>query len=167
MVEKIPRDDPRAQYIATETAVDLTGLIDFVTGKNRWILSTTRSDGRPQLSLVTGTVTPDGELLVSTYPTRAKTRNVRRRPLVSVAVLGHDFNAAWMQIDGDASVDDMPSVAAADGLVEYYRCIRGDHPDWDEYRRAMADQGKSIIRIRPTRWGPISTGGFPASLFED
>ncbi len=164
-MKKIPRDDRRAQYMSSDVEVDRAGLIEFVTGRNRWVLSTTRADGRPQMSLVTGTITPEGDLLISTYPTRVKARNIRRNPLVSVAVMGDDFDASWVQIDGDAVVLDMPD--AADGLVEYFRCIKGEHPDWDEYRQAMADQGKSIIRITPTRWGPVSKGGFPPSLFED
>ena len=167
MVKKIPRDDPRAKHTSSDTTVDRDGLIGFVTGKNRWILSTTRSDGRPQMSLVTGTVTPAGDLLVSTYPSRVKTRNAKRNPQVSVAVMGDEFNGEWVQIDGEAAVADMPATEAADGLVEYFQCIKGDHPDWDEYRQAMADQGKSIIRISPTRWSPVSKGGFPPSLFED
>lgn len=164
-MKKIPREDPRAQKMSTNTVIDKAGLVEFVTGKNQWVLSTTRADGRPQMSLVTGTITPEGDLLISSYPMRAKTRNARRNPLVSVAVMGGGFDAAWVQIDGDAEVLDMPD--AADGLVEYFRCIQGDHPDWDEYRQAMSDQGKSVIRISPTRWGPVSTGGFPSELFED
>ena len=167
MVKRIARDDPRAAHMSTNVEVDRAGLIDFVTGKNRFVLATTRADGRPQMSMVTGTINPDGELLISTYPSRVKARNAKRNPLVSVAVMGDEFNDAWVQIDGEATVHDMPSPEAADGLVEYFRCIRGDHPDWDEYRQAMADQGKSIIRITPTRWSPVSTGGFPPSLFED
>ncbi len=164
MVKKIPRDDPRARYKSTNTAVDRQGLIEFVTGRNRWVLSTNRADGRPQMSLVTGTITPHGELLVATYPSRAKTRNARRNPRVSVLVMGDDFEAPWIQIDGEATVEEVPE--AGDGLVEYFRCIKGEHPDWDEYRQAMADQGKSLIRTTPTRWGPISKGGFPPELFE-
>jgi hypothetical protein len=79
-------------------------------------------------------------------------------------VLSDDFDGAWVQLDGTAEVLDMPDQAAEDGLVEYFRCISGEHPDWDEYRQAMRDQGKSLIRITPTRWGPIATGGFPARL---
>lgn len=164
-MKKIPQDDPRAKHMSTNTAVDLQGLIEFVTGNNQWVLSTTRTDGRPQMSLVTGTITAAGDLLIATYPQRVKTRNARRNPLVSVAVMGDEFNGAWVQIDGDAQVLDMPE--AGDGLVEYFKCIRGDHSDWDEYRQAMADQGKSVIRIKPTRWSPVSTGGFPPELFED
>ncbi|MFN3256457.1 MAG: PPOX class F420-dependent oxidoreductase [Ilumatobacter sp.] len=164
-MKKIPRDDPRAQRVATSDIVDLDGLIEFATDKRAFVLATTRRDGRPQMSLVTGTITPAGDLLISTYPQRAKANNARRDPNVSVLVMGGGFDAAWVQIDGDAEVIDMPD--ATDILVEYYRCISGEHPDWDEYRQAMADQNKSVIRVRPTRWGPISTGGFPPELFED
>ncbi|MEM9042419.1 MAG: hypothetical protein AAGD33_21240, partial [Actinomycetota bacterium] len=66
---------------------------------------------------------------------------------------------------GDAVVLDMPD--AEDGFVEYYRSISGEHPDWDEYRQAMADQDKCLILITPSRWGPLATGGFPPQLFED
>ena len=77
------------------------------------------------------------------------------------------FHGAWLQIDGQATVLDMPDPAAADALVEYFRCISGEHDDWDEYRQAMDDQGKSAIMIEPTRWSPVSKGGFPPELFED
>ncbi len=170
MVKKIPSDDRRAMYKSSDRRVSRDELAQFVEGKNRvkgknrWVMSTTRSDGRPQMSLVTGGMTAAGQLAVSSYPERAKVRNAKANPLVSVLVMGEDFNHEWVQIDGIATVHDMPE--ATDGLVEYYRCISGEHPDWDEYRQAMADQGKSVIMIEPTRWGPISKGGFPPSLFE-
>jgi PPOX class probable F420-dependent enzyme len=107
----------------------------------------------------------DGRLAIATYPQRVKAKNARRQPHVSVAVMGEDFDDAWVQIDGDAEVLDMPE--AADAFVEYFRSISGEHPDWDEYRQAMVDQGKCIILITPTRWSPLSKGGFPPSLFED
>ncbi|NND74317.1 MAG: PPOX class F420-dependent oxidoreductase [Ilumatobacter sp.] len=163
-MKKLPRDDRRARHMSSNIEVDLAGLVEFVTGKHHWVLATTRADGRPQMTLVTGAITGSGELLISSYPSRAKVRNAKRNPLVSVVVMGAEFNDAWVQIDGEATVDDMPE--AADGLVEYYRSISGEHPDWDEYRQAMFDQGKSVIRIAPTRWSPVSTGGFPPELFE-
>jgi PPOX class probable F420-dependent enzyme len=162
---KIPRDDPRARHIATSTVVDRAGLAAFVSDKHQWVLATTRSDGRPQMSLVTGGTTASGALAVATYPERAKARNVRRDPRVSVVVMGERFGDAWVQVDGLAQVLDMPD--AADAFVEYYRSISGEHPDWDEYRRAMSEQGKCLVVIEPTRWGPVSTGGFPPSLFEE
>ena len=164
-MQKIPRDDPRAAHMSTNTSVDREELAEFVRSRHQWVLTTTRTDGRPQMSLVTGGMTPSGDLAVSSYPERAKTRNARRDPRVSVLVLGESFGDAWVQIDGTATVLELPE--AADAFVEYYRSISGEHPDWDEYRQAMADQGKCVILIEPTRWGPVSTGGFPPSLFED
>ncbi len=162
---KIPRDDPRARHMASDVSVDEDELFAFLAGKHRWILATARADGRPQMSLVTGGVTPEGRLAIATYPERVKARNARRDPRVSVAVMGSEFHDAWVQVDGTAEVIDMPE--AADAFVAYYRCISGEHPDWDDYRRAMADQGKCLILVEPTRWSPVSTGGFPPSRFED
>jgi PPOX class probable F420-dependent enzyme len=114
------------------------------------------------MSPVSGGVDPEGRIVISTYPARAKTRNAEKHPVVSVLVLSDDWNGPWVQVDGDAEVLHMPE--AADGLVDYFRCISGEHPDWNEYREAMRIQNKSLIRITPTRWGPIATGGFPADV---
>ncbi|QDP97557.1 PPOX class F420-dependent oxidoreductase [Microlunatus elymi] len=148
--------------IATTTAVDLDHLLDFVRPRHHVILTTRRSDGAPQLSPVTAGVDASGRIVISSYPGRAKTRNAERRPQVSVLVLSDDFGGPWVQVDGEAEVLHTPE--AIDGLVDYFRCISGEHPDWDEYREAMRVQGKSLIRITPTRWGPIATGGFPADV---
>jgi PPOX class probable F420-dependent enzyme len=151
-----------ARSIATTRSVELPELLDFIRPRHRLLLATTRRDGRPQLSPVTGGVDREGRVVVSTYPSRAKTRNAEREPRVSVLVLSDDWDGPWVQVDGDAEVLHMPE--AVDGLVEYYRCIAGEHPDWDEYRGAMRKQDKSLIRVTPTRWGPIATGGFPADV---
>jgi PPOX class probable F420-dependent enzyme len=103
-----------------------------------------------------------GRIVVSTYPDRVKATNVRRNPAVSVCVLYDDWDGAWVQVDGAAEVLDLPD--ALEPLVEYYRCIAGEHPDWDEYRAAMRRQGKSLVRVEITAWGPVATGGFPARL---
>jgi PPOX class probable F420-dependent enzyme len=154
--------DPMPRTVATTTAVSREDLLDFVRPRHHVVLVTRRRDGEPQLSPVTGGVDGDGRLVVSTYPERAKTANLRRDPRASVLVLSDEFGGAWVQIDGTAEVLDLP--AALEPLVDYYRAISGEHPDWDEYRQAMTDQGKSLIRITPTRWGPVATGGFPARL---
>lgn len=100
--------------------------------------------------------------MIATYPQRAKTRNARARPDVSVVVLSDDWNGEWVQIDGSAEIID--AVEDVEPFVEYFRNISGEHSDWDEYRQAMRDQGKSLLRITPTRWGPVATGGFPPEL---
>lgn len=145
--------------IASATTVDRAALLEFLHSRHRGVLVTNRSGGSPQISPVTCGLDPQGRIVVSTYPGRAKTRNIRRDPRVSICVLSDDFDEAYVQIDGRAEVIDMPE--ALDGLVDYYRGIAGEHPDWDEYRSAMARQNKSLIRITIERWGPIATGGFP------
>jgi PPOX class probable F420-dependent enzyme len=148
--------------IATADRVDRAAVLDFLRPRHRALLVTRRADGGPQLSPVTCGVDSDGRIVVSTYPGRAKTRNARRDPRVSVCVLSDDWDGPWVQVDGTAEVLDMPD--ALDGLVDYYRGISGEHPDWDDYRAAMARQDKSLIRVTVERWGPIATGGFPPGL---
>lgn len=144
---------------ATATTVDHAALLEFLRTRHHGVLVTTRADGSPQMSPVTCGLDPQGRIVVSTYPGRAKTRNIRRDPRVSICVLSDEFDDAYVQIDGRGEVIDMPD--AVDGLVDYYRGIAGEHPDWDEYREAMARQNKSLIRVTIERWGPIATGGFP------
>ncbi|PKW17816.1 PPOX class F420-dependent oxidoreductase [Saccharopolyspora spinosa] len=148
--------------IARADRVDRDALLEFLRPRHRGLLVTNRSDGGPQMSPLTCGVDDEGRIVVSTYPERAKTRNARRDPQVSICVLSDEWNGPYVQVDGRAEVLDMP--AALDGLIEYFRCISGEHPDWDEYREAMARQNKSLIRIHIERWGPIATGGFPPRL---
>ncbi len=151
-----------ARSIATNTSVGLDELLDFVRPRHRFLLATARSDGRPQLSPVSGGVDGRGRLVISSYPRRAKITNAERIPLVSVCVISDEWNGPWVQVDGEAEVLHIPE--AEDALVDYFRCISGEHPDWAEYRAAMRSQDKSLIRITPTRWGPIATGGFPVEV---
>ncbi|MEU0950379.1 PPOX class F420-dependent oxidoreductase [Streptomyces canus] len=151
-----------APNIATNKSVSLDELLDFVRPRHRAILLTRRADGSPQASPLTCGVDDSGRIVVSTYPERAKTRNAKRDSQVSVIVLSDDWDGPWVQVDGTAEVIDSPE--SVEPLVEYFRNISGEHPDWDEYRAAMVKQGKSIIRVTPVRWGPVATGGFPARL---
>lgn len=154
-----------ARPVATDTPVDRDGLVAFMRPRHRVVLATTRADGTPQMSPVTAGVGPDGALLVASYPERAKVRNLRARPQASACVLSDDFGGEWVQVWGAATVVDLPD--AVEGLVTYFRAVSGEHPDWDEYRRAMVDQGKVLIRLVPEHWGPVSRGGFPARLAGD
>lgn len=151
-----------ARSIASNTRVDRDALIEFLRPRHRVVLMTTRADGRPQSSPVSCGVDAEGRLVISTYPERAKVANIRRDPRVSACVLSDDWNGPWVQVDGTAEVLDLPE--ALEPLVEYFRSISGEHPDWDEYRAAMVKQGKSLIRVTVDSWGPIATGGFPARL---
>jgi PPOX class probable F420-dependent enzyme len=152
-----------ARKIATNTVVTRDELLDFIRTRHQGIVITTRLDGRPQASPVTCGVDGQGRIVIATYPDRAKARNARRDPSrVSIMILSDDFGGPWVQVDGTAEVLDVPE--AVEPLVEYFRSISGEHPDWAEYRQAMVEQDKSLLRITPVSWGPVATGGFPARL---
>jgi PPOX class probable F420-dependent enzyme len=151
-----------SRKIATNTTVSRDELLDFARPRHNAVLLTTRADGTPQASPVTCGTDRAGRIVIATYPSRAKTRNARRDPRASVLILSDDFGGPWVQVDGTAEVIDLP--AAVEPLVEYYRSIAGEHPDWAEYRAAMVAQGKSLLRVTPERWGPVATGGFPPEL---
>jgi PPOX class probable F420-dependent enzyme len=133
---------------ATAERPDRDRLTEFLRGRS--------------MSPVACGVDAEGRLVVSTYPERAKAHNARRRPAVSACVLSDDWDGPYVQVSGRAEVLDLPD--ALEPLVEYYRCISGEHPDWDDYRAAMVRQGKCLIRVEIDDWGPIATGGFPPRL---
>ena len=148
--------------LATADAVDAAQLIEFLRPRHRAIVVTRRKDGSPQMSPVTYGVDAEGRIVIATYPQRAKIRNALRDPQVLVCVISDDWNDPYVQVDGTAEVLDLPE--ALEPLVDYFRVISGEHPDWDEYREAMRRQGKCLLRITPRRWGPVATGGFPPEL---
>ena len=150
--------------IATNRYVDRAELEEFVRPRHQGVLLTVRRDGRPQSSLVTMGLDTDGRIVISSYPERAKVFNLRRDPRAGIVVMSDDFGGEWVHVDGRAEIIDLPD--AVEPLVEYFRVIAGEHPDWDEYREAMVKQGKCLIRIAIEDWGPISKGGFPARLAE-
>ena len=149
---------------ATADRVDRTALLEFLRPRHHAVLVTRRASGSPQLSPVTCGVDAEGRVVISTYPQRAKVANARRDPAVSLCLLSDDWDGPWVQVDGEAEVLDLPD--ALEPLVDYYRAISGEHPDWDEYRGAMARQGKCLLRVTLTGWGPIATGGFPSSIID-
>ncbi|CQD20970.1 ATP-binding protein [Mycobacterium lentiflavum] len=159
----IPSEFATLDFMAPKTAtadvVSARQLLEFIRPRHKMLLTTFRSDGSLHSSPVTGGVDEQGRIVIATYPQRAKSVNIRRTPSASVLVLSDDFNGPYVQVDGDAEVIELPD--ALELLVDYFRVIAGEHPDWDDYRRAMADQGKCLIRVTPRRWGPVATGGFP------
>ncbi|TVR36029.1 MAG: PPOX class F420-dependent oxidoreductase [Nitriliruptor sp.] len=153
------------RQIATTDRVQRDDLLAFLRPRHHHVLITTRRDGRPQVSPVSGGIDDQGRIVIATYPQRAKVANLRRDPAATVLALSDDWDGAWVQVDGTAEVIDLPD--ALEPLVDYFRAISGEHPDWNEYRQAMVDQGKCLVRIRIEDWGPIATGGFPPELAED
>jgi PPOX class probable F420-dependent enzyme len=128
----------------------------FIRSHHHGVLATARKDGEPQLSPVTVGVDDDGSLIISTRETAVKTLNVRRNGRASVCVFQDSFFGAWVQAEGLASIESLPE--AMEGLVRYYRLVAGEHPDWEDYRNAMAWDKRVLLRIRIERVGPTQSG---------
>jgi PPOX class probable F420-dependent enzyme len=136
--------------------MDLDAARAVLSEQHRAVLATYRRDGGAQMSPVTVGVDGDGYAVVSTRETAYKVKNIRRDPRVSLCVLPDSFYGNWIQVEGTASIVDLPE--AMDGLVEYYRRISGEHPDWDDYRAAMERDRRVLLRIRIERAGPDRSG---------
>jgi PPOX class probable F420-dependent enzyme len=134
--------------------MELTTGLDFIRTRHHGVVTTLKRDGRPQLSNISFALTPDDGLIrVSVTNGRAKTSNLRRDPRVSLYVGGDNF-WAYMVIEGTAELSPVatsPNDATVDELVALYRTLAGEHPDWSEYRTAMVDDARLVLRIRPER----------------
>ena len=152
-----------ARSIATNTSVGLAELLDFVRPRHRMLLATTRRDGRPQISPVSGGVDPEGRIVISTYPARAKTRNAEREPaghvLRPLRRLERSVGPGRRRRRGAAHAGGRSTAWSSTSAAS-----PASTPTGTSTGEAMRIQNKSLIRITPTRWGPIATGGFPADI---
>jgi PPOX class probable F420-dependent enzyme len=98
----------------------------------------------------------EGRLIISSRETAIKVKNVRREPYVSLCLLNDAFYGSWAQVEGPAEIVSLPD--AMEGLVDYYRNVSGEHPDWDDYRAAMQRDQRCLIRMTPERAGPNISG---------
>jgi PPOX class probable F420-dependent enzyme len=136
--------------------MDLDEARAFARDHHRAVFTTSRDDGSPQLSPVGVGVDDQGRLLVSTRQTALKTRNLRKRPKAWLCILSDGFYGSWIQVEGDVEIVELPD--AMEPLVDYYRQVGGEHPDWAEYRAAMVAEQRVLLRITPTRAGPDASG---------
>jgi PPOX class probable F420-dependent enzyme len=133
--------------------MDLDIALDYARAHRRAVLITLKRDGRPQSSNVMHWTDADGVVHVSVTDTRAKVRNMRRDPRVSLHMTADDF-WSYVVLEGDAELTPVaasPDDATVDELVDYYRALNGEHPDWDDYRAAMVADQRLVLRLRPTR----------------
>ncbi|WP_109472236.1 PPOX class F420-dependent oxidoreductase [Ornithinimicrobium cavernae] len=125
---------------------------EFLTAHDLATLATLKRDGRPQLSQVgyhfdAGTDT----FRVSVTGDRAKTRNLGRDPRATLMVAGGRWE--YLVVDGDAALGRVttdPQDAAADALVDLYRTLSGEHPDWEEFRTAMVAEQRLVLSVTAT-----------------
>jgi len=136
--------------------MEIEEAIAFVRTNHHAVLATHRSDGGVQLSPVAAAADPQGHIVVSSRETAMKTRILRERPAAWICVFEDGFFGRWIQAEGPVEVISLPE--AMDGLIEYYRNVSGEHPDWDDYRRAMESERRVVLRMTVERVGPTRAG---------
>ena len=130
---------------------------EFLRSNHRAVMATFRRDGTPQMSPITVTADADGYAVVSSRETAMKVKNLRRDPRAWICVIPDPFyGVPFVQVEGDVTIVDLPE--AMEGLVDYYRSISGEHPDWDDYRAAMVRDQRVLIKLALTRAGPDTAG---------
>ncbi len=130
--------------------MDLDDALALIADRHHAVLTTLRSDGRPQLSNIAYTLGDDRVARISVTDDRAKTRNLRRDPRASLYVPGDDI-WSFVVLDGTAELLPVAADPADDTVAELrdlYRSISGEHPDWDDYGRAMVADHRLVIRLR-------------------
>jgi PPOX class probable F420-dependent enzyme len=136
--------------------MDIDEARTFLRTNHRAVLATKRSDGRPQLSPVAAALDAEGRVAISSRETAVKVKNLKRDPAASLCVMNDGFFGEWCQVEGTAEIVSLPE--ATELLVEYYRSVAGEHPDWDDYRAAMERERRVVIRIAIERAGPTVSG---------
>jgi PPOX class probable F420-dependent enzyme len=136
--------------------VDTSEALDFLRQHHQGVLSVTRSDGKPAMSPVTAAVDGGGLVVISSRETAYKVKHLRARPYASYCGFTDRFYGSWVQVEGPVRIIPLPE--AMEPLVDYYRSISGEHPDWDDYRAAMEREQRVIIAITPERVGPNVQG---------
>ena len=136
--------------------MDTVEALEFVRSNHHGVMATARADGRPAMSPIACAVDTEGRVVVSTRETAMKVKHIARDPHVAICVLNDGFFGEWVQVEGTSEVVHLPE--AMDGLVDYYRRVAGEHPDWDDYRNAMEREGRVLVRIRLERAGPTRSG---------
>ena len=137
--------------------MDLEAARDYLRTHHRAVMATTRRDGTPQMSPITVSVDGDGFAVVSSRETAVKVKNLRRDPRAWICALPDAFfGEPFVQVEGNVTIVDLPD--AMDGLVDYYRSVSGEHPDWDDYRAAMERDQRVLIKVAITRAGPDIEG---------
>lgn len=132
--------------------MDTTRALAHLREHRNGVLVTLKADGRPQSSNIIYAVGDDDVVRISVTDSRAKTRNLRRDPRVSLHVSADDF-WSYVVVEGDADLSPVaadPHDATVDELVELYRAMQGEHGDWDEYRAAMVADRRLVLRLAPT-----------------
>lgn len=132
--------------------MDIDTAREYLRGHHRAVLATRRTDRGVQMSPIMVGVDTQGRAVISSREGAFKVRNLRREPRATLCVINDDFYSDWIQVEGPATIVSLPE--AMEPLVDYYRSLSGEHPNWDDYREAMQTQRRVIIRVDIEAAGP-------------
>ncbi|MGH7831371.1 MAG: TIGR03618 family F420-dependent PPOX class oxidoreductase [Candidatus Binatia bacterium] len=128
-----------------------------MAANHRGVLAARKRDGWPQMTLVSPAIDSEGRVIITSRETTYKVRNIRREARVSLLVFGEEFHGSkYVQIHGTAEI--IPQPEAMDLLIDWHRQLRGEHPNWDEYRERMRRERRVILRIEIEKVGPNRRG---------
>lgn len=130
--------------------------LEFLRANPRGVLATYRRDGQAQMSPVMAAVDAESRVVISTREGAMKTLNLRRNPRAAFCALSQGFYGEWHTVEGNVEIVSLPE--AMEPLVDYYRRVSGEHPDWQDYREAMARERRVLLRITVDRSGPTTQG---------
>ena len=130
--------------------------LEFLRANPRGVLATYRRDGQAQMSPVMAGVDAESRVVISTREGAMKTLNLRRNPRAAFCALSQGFYGEWHTLEGNVEIVSLPE--AMELLVDYYRRVSGEHPDWQDYREAMAREHRVLLRITVDRSGPTTQG---------
>ena len=136
--------------------MDIDAALEFLRSNHRAVMATSRADGTTQMSPVTSGVDSAGRVVVSSRDTAYKVRHLRALPYAAICAFTDGFFGEWVQVEGPVDIVSLPE--AMEPLVDYYRAISGEHPDWDDYRAAMERDRRVILRMSIERAGPNVSG---------
>ena len=127
----------------------------FLQQNHRACIAVRQKDGWPQMTFVTPAIDAEGRVIITSRGTTYKIKHLRRDPRVSLLIFGEQYSGSkFVQIHGTAEIIELPD--AMDTLIYWYKQVRGEHKNWDEYKTKMTDEQRVIIRVKMEKVGPQS-----------
>src|SRR6266850_2753374 len=140
----------------TRSEGDIMEIVDaqkFLQQNHRACIAVRQKDGWPQMTFVSPGIDPQGRVIITSRGTTYKIKHLRRDPRVSMLIFGDQYSGSkFVQIHGTAEIIELP--AAMDMLIYWYKQVRGEHKNWEEYKKRMADEKRVIIRVNIEKVGP-------------
>ena len=135
--------------------MDIATAQKFLRDNHRACIAVRQKDGWPQMTLVTPAIDVEGRIIITSRGTTYKIKHLRRDPRVSMLIFGEQYSGSkFVQIHGTAELIELPK--AMDILIYWYKQVRGEHKNWDDYKKQMQDEKRTIIRVTIEKVGPQS-----------